>query len=147
LIASLTQASTHSYSSPRRSSPVNEQLLDQLAQAQKRENLSILIGEPKALPPEIFNDSALERFRWEGFAALLPCHEPFTKCGEDAALKSALPIISALAARPDTPAELQKALDEALHRMRKAVTQPKIDGREKADPPPPGLSGSGDARV
>jgi hypothetical protein len=119
-----------------------------LEQAKKRKNLSILIGEPRALALESFKEaSAFQDLWWEGFSVLLPCHQSVARCSDqDAAFQSKFPVISQVALSPRTPAELQDSLDRVLTKMSQAVVQPAIDAREKKNPPPPGLSGAGDAR-
>ena len=56
-------------------------------------------------------------------------------------------MISQVALSPRDPDELQNSLDRVLTKMSQAVVQPAIDGREKKNPPPPGLSAVGDARL
>ena len=116
--------------------------------ARNRKNLSIVIGDPRALPLDCFKAvrSIEQLLLCEGCTVLLPYHEGFAKFDEqDTAVKDAFPVISQVRSsnvhRPRTPAELQAALDVALREMSKAVTQPEIDSRDKSDPPPPGLSG------
>jgi hypothetical protein len=126
---------------------INNELPSQLEGARNRRNLSILIGEPKALRSTL--GRAFEQFWWDGFAVLLPMHEALVKPDEqELALQSTLPVISQIVspnvARPRTPAELQAALDLVLYYMRKKITQPEIDSREKTGGPPPGLTGTGD---
>jgi hypothetical protein len=126
---------------------INEELPGELERAKKRKNLSIVIGEPKALGGDVA--AAIEQTWWEGAAVLLPFHEKVFQSGDhETAFRSAFPFISQISspnvARPRTPAELQAVLDSVLTRMSKQVTQPEIDSREKTETPPPGLSGIGD---
>jgi hypothetical protein len=130
---------------------VNDDLPGELEHAKKRKNLSIVIGDPKALNGFKAAQS-IEQLWWEGLALFLPCHEAVIKDDQKTTLKTAFPIISQILSpnvrSPGTPAELQAALDLTLSEMRKAVTQPEIDSRDKSgDPPPPGLSGSGGPRT
>jgi hypothetical protein len=127
---------------------VTEDFRGELERARNRKNLSILIGDPKALPLDSFEAVRLieQLLLCETCAVLLPYHERVAKIDEqDRAVKEAFPVISQVQSsnvhRPRTPAELQTALDVVLREMSKAVTQPEIDSRDKTAPPPPGISG------
>ena len=135
--------------------PVNNDLPAELEKAQERQNLSIVIGDPKALPLDGFRTvRSIEQLWLKGSIALLaPCHAAVAPCADKkTTLKSPFPVISQIESAnislPRDPAELRAALDKALFEMRMAVMQREIDSKGKTgDPPPPGLSGSVGART
>lgn len=129
---------------------VDDDLPAELKSAKERRNLSVVVGDPRALVLEDFKSvRSIEELWWEGSALLLPCHEPVDPWEPQAPkLKSALPILSQAKLANyrgplRTPAELQAALDATLCELRKAVTQPAIDNKQKSADPPPDLSPAG----
>jgi hypothetical protein len=132
--------------------PVTDNLPGELEMARKRGNLSVIVGDPKALPLETFKPvRRIEDLWWEGAAMLLPCDGTVVKWDDtdlQNAWKSAFPILSQT--KPAnvrgplrSPAEFKQTLEVTLTEMRAAVTKPRIDEKAKTDEPPPMVSGRG----
>jgi hypothetical protein len=126
----------------------NEHLGQELQQAKDRKNLSVIIGDPKALPLDSFKQVRdIEKLWWEGTAMLLPCDDAVVKW-DDAALQKALqqafptlyPFISARGPLR-SQAALQEALELALSSMLAAVAQPEIDKKPRSFSAPPTVGG------
>ena len=132
---------------------VDDDLRAELKGARERKNLSIVVGDPQALALEDFKSArSIEELWWDGLALLLPCHEPVDTCEDlQTRLKITLPVLSQVKS-PNirgplrTPAELQAALDATLSELRRAVTQPAIDKKDKSGGPPPDLSPTGGSK-
>ena len=130
--------------------PFNDNLTNQLAAAKSRKNLSVVIGDPRALPLDSFAAlRGLENLWWDGTALLLPCDDIVAKW-DDADLQSALqntfPTLHPEMVPLRSSDALKTALESKLDAMRNLVTKPEIEKLPKIEEPPPTVSIPGGSR-